>query len=113
MSRKIEQVWKIYEPCLKLFKDAELADLNKKNKTPSLKYQETGPRMQDLYCFDVQMKDKNGCPRCTHFSTMGFNVNDANAMNARRRSTAMAEGESTFDGLSSKHGCFCFGVDRL
>jgi predicted component of type VI protein secretion system len=47
LSRKIEKVWKIYEPRLKLFKDAELAGLNRKNKTPSLKYQESGPRMQD------------------------------------------------------------------
>jgi hypothetical protein len=111
LSRKIEKVWKIYEPCLKLFKDAELAHLNKKHKTPSLKYQETGPRMQDSYCFDVQMKDKNGCPRCAHFSTMGFDLSEVNAINSSRRLTAMAEGESTFDGLSSKHGCFCFSID--
>jgi hypothetical protein len=111
LSHKIEKVWKIYEPCLKLFKDAELAGLNRKNKTPSLMYQETGPRMQDSYCFDVQMKDKNSCPCCAHFSTMGFDMSEVKVMNSSRRLTAMAEGESVFDGLSSKPGCFCFSID--
>jgi hypothetical protein len=113
MGRVIGKLWKLYEPCLIRFKEEELAELNKKHRTPSLKLQDNGLRTQDNYTFDVLKRDTNGCPCCTHRSTMGFGTetDEANSTNAQRRADAATAGETAFEGVSAEKGCFCYSID--
>jgi hypothetical protein len=81
--------------------------------TPSLKLQDTWLRTQDNYTFDVLKRDTNGCPCCTHRSTMGFGteIDEANSTNAQRRADAATAGETAFEGVSAEKGCFCYSID--
>jgi hypothetical protein len=61
------------------------AEENKRRRTPSLNYQLTGVRIQDMHPFDSCKKDVSLCPVCFHGSTMVCTESNesANESNAR------------------------------
>ena len=102
---------KIYNPCLILYQEEELRELNKKHKTPTLNHQLTGKRTQDNHSFDPAKKDNNACPVCNHKSTMGMGNEETNTTNSSRRAEAEAGDETKFDGVAAEHGCYCIFID--
>ena len=73
---------KIYNPCLILYQEDELRELNKKHKTPTLNHQLTGKWAQDNHSFDPTKKDNNACLVCNHKSTMGMGNEETNTTNS-------------------------------
>ena len=110
LRRAFVRLEKLFDPCYNKYIEHEKVELNKKRRTPSLDYQKSGQRLQDVVPFRLDDVDKEECPVCHHKRTMCIeSKEETNAYNANARNLAMAgDGDGTFCGKSSKIGCYCF-----
>ena len=112
LRRLFRKLIQLYEPLPKKKVEKRRVELNKVHRTPSLNYQKSGTRMQDLVEFDRDLVDSDPCPVCGHYSTMLVDPNGnskANAANERERRLALAEGgDGVVRGTSAMKGCFCY-----
>ncbi len=111
LKRAFRKLWRIYEPSLKLFTQAERDAENVVHRTPSLSLQLTGAHDQDHVPWGRWTEFESNCPVCTHASTMPMQSReDVNAANSRLREAAEANGgDGKFEAAEMKVGCYCWG----
>ena len=100
---------KLYEPLQKAKEEKRRIERNKVHRTPSLDYQRSGTRKQDLVEFDPALADCDPCLVCNHFTTISVEPDGntkANAANEQERRGAMAAGgNGVVNGTSAM--CVC------
>ena len=85
LRRNFMTLAEMYHPLYEAHLAEQQAEENKRRRTPSLNYQLTGVRIQDMHPFDSCKKDVSLCPVCFHGSTMVCTESNesANESNAR------------------------------
>jgi hypothetical protein len=106
LRRAILKLVKVNLESCRLYDEDQRLLENGLMKTPSLNLQKSWTRLQDAFIFDPTMRDLTACPVCHHVSTQILECQLANNQ-AARAAASVAGGDGKFDGLSSKHGCFC------
>jgi len=109
LRRAILKLVKEYSESCRLYEEDQRLLKNGLIKTPSLNLQKSGTRLQDNFIFDPTTRDLTACPVCHHVSTQILECQLANNR-AARAAASVAGGDGKFDGLSSKHGCFCHAI---
>ncbi len=96
----------------RIYAEAQCAELNRIERTPSLNYQATGSRLQDGVLWDEMKQDIHECLVCSHRCTMIVeNALTVSAYNQGARDTATAKGgDGGFAAKSPRVGCYCFSL---
>jgi len=109
LRRAILKLVKAYSESRRLYHEDQRLLKNGLMKTPSLNLQKSGTQLQDAFIFDPTTRDLTACPVCHHLSTQFLECQLVNNQ-AARAAASVAGGDGIFDGLSSKHGCFCHAI---
>ncbi len=112
LKRTLEELFKKYKGCANLYAEAQRANLNCIERTPSLNYQATGSRLQDGVLWDASKQDIHECPVCSHCCTMIVdNALTVSAYNQGARDTTTAKGgDGKFAAKSTRVGHYCFSL---
>lgn len=111
LNRALQKVYGKYEKCHHLYQEAEVAALNVKHRTPSLKLNKGGTRPHDLVPWGTYRHDGINCPVCMNNTTQALeSVADVSAENdrARQRLQMDLNWDGKFTGKSATHGCYAY-----